>query len=229
MTRTSLILTMAIGTATFIGCASKGYVHQQTTPIVNKVNELDEMTSQNAKDIKDVDSRAQAGIQQADANAAAANQQAVQAQTQANNAVQQVGTLQTTVANLDNYHAVKETSVQFGTNKDHLTKNDRTELDQLANEAPNVKNYIFVVKGHTDSTGSKSHNNMLSIKRANTVIQYLAVEHNVPAYKLYIVGVGEKDPVDSNKTRAGRAMNRRADVTLMTNAVEGANTTASNQ
>ena len=227
MTRTPLVLTMAISTAALIGCASKGYVHQQTTPLVNKVNELDEMTSQNAKDIKDVDSRAQAGIQQADANAAAAGQQATQAQTQANSAVQQVGALQTTVANLDNYHAVSDASVEFAVNKDHLTKDAKAELDKLASDTPNVKNYIFVVKGHTDSTGPKSHNNLLSMKRANAVVQYLALQHNVPPYKLYIVGLGEHDPVDSNKTRAGRAKNRRADVSLMTN-VEGA-TTASNQ
>jgi len=218
---------MAISTAALIGCASKGYVHQQTTPLVNKVNELDEMTSQNAKDIKDVDARAQAGIQQADANAAAAGQQANQAQTQANSAVQKVDTLQTTVANLDNYRAVSEASVEFAVNKDHLTNDAKAELDKLATDAPNVKNYIFVVKGHTDSTGPKSHNNLLSMKRANAVVQYLAVQHNVPPYKLYVVGLGEHDPVDSNKTRAGRAKNRRADVSLMTNA-EGA-TTASNQ
>lgn len=228
MTRTPLVLTMTISAAALIGCASKGYVHQQTTPLVNKVNELDEMTSQNAKDIKDVDARAQSGIQQADANAAAAGQQAAQAQTQANTAVQQVDTLQTTVANIDNYHPVSETSVEFAVNKDHLSKDAKAQLDQLAGNAPNVKNYIFVVKGHTDSTGPKSHNNLLSMKRANAVVQYLAVQHNVPAYKLYIVGLGEHDPVDSNKTRAGRAKNRRADVSLMTNAVEGA-TTASNQ
>lgn|SRR5215472_9302120 len=227
MTRTPLVLTMAISTAALIGCASKGYVHQQTTPLVNKVNELDEMTSQNAKDIKDVDARAQAGIQQADANAAAAGQQANQAQTQANSAVQKVDTLQTTVANLDNYRAVSEASVEFAVNKDHLTNDAKAELDKLATDAPNVKNYIFVVKGHTDSTGPKSHNNLLSMKRANAVVQYLAVQHNVPPYKLYVVGLGEHDPVDSNKTRAGRAKNRRADVSLMTNA-EGA-TTASNQ
>jgi len=227
MTRTPLVLTMATSTAALIGCASKGYVHQQTTPLVNKVNELDEMTSQNAKDIKDVDARAQAGIQQADANAAAAGQQANQAQTQANSAVQKVDTLQTTVANLDNYRAVSEASVEFAVNKDHLTNDAKAELDKLATDAPNVKNYIFVVKGHTDSTGPKSHNNLLSMKRANAVVQYLAVQHNVPPYKLYVVGLGEHDPVDSNKTRAGRAKNRRADVSLMTNA-EGA-TTASNQ
>jgi len=218
---------MAISTAALIGCASKGYVHQQTTPLVNKVNQLDEMTSQNSKDIKDVDARAQAGIQQADANAAAAGQQANQAQTQANSAVQKVDTLQTTVANLDNYHAVSEASVEFAVNKDHLTNDAKVELDKLATDAPNLKNYIYVVKGHTDSTGPKSHNNLLSMKRANAVVQYLAVQHNVPPYKLYVVGLGEHDPVDSNKTRAGRAKNRRADVSLMTNA-EGA-TTASNQ
>src|SRR4029077_15188193 len=100
-----------------VGCASKNYVRQETTPLINKTNELDDLTAKNTKDIKDVDARAQAGIQQVQAKAAevdqkaqAAGQQADQAQTQANNAVQRVDVLQTTVANLDNYRVVTETS-----------------------------------------------------------------------------------------------------------------------
>src|SRR5262252_2401674 len=78
-----------------VGCASKNYVKEQTTPLINKVNELDDLTAQNTKEIKAVDQRAQAGIQQADATATAADQKAqaasqtaTQAQTQANAATQ---------------------------------------------------------------------------------------------------------------------------------------------
>ncbi len=46
-----------------IGCTTKNYVRQQTTPLINKTNELDDLTAKNSKDIKDVDQRAQAGIQ----------------------------------------------------------------------------------------------------------------------------------------------------------------------
>jgi outer membrane protein OmpA-like peptidoglycan-associated protein len=224
MDRISLSVALAITMAATVGCASKNYVRQQTTPLINKTNELDDMTAKNSRDIKDVDSRAQAGIQQVNAKTAevdqkaqAAGQQADQAQTSANNAVHRVDTLQSAVANLDNYRVVTETSVHFGFNKDGLTKDAKTALDQLANDVPNTKGYIVTVEGGTDSVGNSDYNYQLSERRANAVIQYLAAQHNVPAYKIYLIGLGKDKPVDSNKTREGRAKNRRVDVRLMTN------------
>jgi len=224
MNRSSLTVLLAVSMAATIGCASKNYVRQQTTPLINKTNELDDMTAKNSKDIKDVDARAQAGIQQVQAKAAevdqkaqAAGQQANQAQTLANNAVQRVDTLQTTVANLDNYHVVTEAAVLFGFNKDNLTKDAKASLDQLATNVAGTKGYIITVEGSTDSTGDAEYNYALSQRRADAVIQYLASEHDVPAYKIYLIGLGKDKPVESNKTREGRAKNRRVDVRLMTN------------
>src|SRR5262250_1617838 len=129
MNRTPLIGLLAMSMLVSVGCATKNYTRQQTTPLINKTNELDDLTAKNSKDIKDVDARAQAGIQQVQAKAAevdqkaqAAGAQATEAQTLADNAVHRVDSLQNTVANLDNYRVVSETSVQFGFNKDNLTK-----------------------------------------------------------------------------------------------------------
>jgi OOP family OmpA-OmpF porin len=69
----------------------------------------------------------------------------------------------------------------------------------------------------TDSVGSAEYNYDLSQRRADAVIQYLASKHNVPAHKIYLIGLGKDKPVDSNKTSTGRAANRRVDVRLMTN------------
>src|SRR5919198_5238462 len=128
MTRTSLILLLALTMAATVGCASKNYVKQQTTPLINKTNELDDLTAQNTKAIKDVDARAQQGIQQvtqaaaaADQKAQAAGQQAAQAQQSADNAVHRVDVLSNAVANLDNFRVVSETAVHFGFDKDFLT------------------------------------------------------------------------------------------------------------
>lgn len=207
-----------------VGCASKNYVRQETTPLINKTNELDDLTAKNTRDIKDVDARSQTGIQQVQAKAAevdqkalAAGKQADEAQTLANNAVHRVDTLQNTVANLDNYHVVAETSVHFGFDKDTLTKKATEALDQLANDIPNTKGYILAVEGGADSVGSQDYNYGLSQRRADAVIQYLASQHNVPAHKIYLIGLGKDKPVDSNRTREGRAKNRRVDVRLMTN------------
>jgi len=219
-----LTLTLALAVAGSIGCTTKNYVRQQTTPLINKTNELDDMTAQNTKAIKDVDQRAQSGIQnaqskanQADQNALAARDNADKAQMAANNASQRVDTLTNTVVNLDNYRSVAETSVHFGFNKDNLTKQAKEAIDELASSANSTKGYIITVEGGTDSVGSSDYNYGLSQRRADAVIQYLASEKNIPAYKIYLIGLGKDKPVDSNKTSAGRAKNRRVDIRLMTN------------
>jgi OOP family OmpA-OmpF porin len=229
MNRISLTLLLAVSTAFSVGCASKNYVRQQTTPLINKTNELDDLTAKNTNAIKDVDARAQAGIQAVQAKAAevdqkaqAAGQQADQAQSLADNAVHRVDSLQNTVANLDNYHVVTEAAVHFGFNKDNLTKKAKEALDQLATDINSAKGYIITVEGGTDSVGSSEYNYDLSNRRADAVIQYLAAQHSVPAHKIYLIGLGKDKPVDSNKTRAGRAANRRVDVRLMSNTTGAA-------
>ena len=224
MKRISLTLMLAVAVAASIGCTTKNYVRQQTTPLINKTNELDDLTARNSKDIKDVDQRAQAGIQavqaranEVDQKALAAGSNADKAQMAANTAAQRVDTLTNTVINLDNYRPVAETSVHFGFNKDNLTKDAKEAIDQLAASVATTKGYIITVEGATDSVGSADYNYDLSQRRANAVIQYLAADKEVPAYKIYLIGLGKDKPIESNKTADGRAKNRRVDIRLMTN------------
>jgi outer membrane protein OmpA-like peptidoglycan-associated protein len=228
MNRASLVIALAASMAATVGCASKNYVKQQTTPLINKTNELDDLTAQNSKAIKDVDTRAQQGIQQvnqaaaaADQKAQAAGQQAAQAQQSADNAVHRVDVLSNAVANLDNYRVVTEASVHFGFDRDFLTKQAKEDLDKLATTVPNTKGYIITVEGGTDSVGPADYNYGLSERRANSVIQYLGSKYNIPAHKIYVIGLGKDKPVEDNKTRDGRAANRRVDIRLMTNTAEG--------
>jgi len=213
-----------------LGCSTKNYVRQQTTPLINKTNELDDLTAKNSRDIKDVDQRAQAGIQAVQARAAEVDQKALaagseadKAQLSANSATQRVNVLTNAVVNLDNYRPVVETAVHFGFDKDNLTKEAKEAIDQLAASVASTKGYIITVEGGTDSVGSSEYNYDLSQRRANAVIQYLAAEKSVPGYKIYLIGLGKDKPVESNKTRDGRAKNRRVDIHLMTNT--GAGTT----
>src|SRR6266852_2995862 len=224
MNRASLVIMLAASMVATVGCASKNYVRQQTTPIINKTNELDDLTAQNTKSIKDVDARAQAGIQDvntraaaADTKAQAAGQQAAQAQTSADNAVHRVDVLTDAVANLDTFKTVSETAVHFGFDKDFLTKQAKEELDKLAETVPNTKGYIITVEGGTDAVGPADYNYGLSERRASAVIQYLGSKYDIPAHKIYVIGLGKDKPVDDNKTRDGRAANRRVNVRLMTN------------
>jgi len=226
MNRTSLVILLAASMVATVGCSSKNYVKSQTTPLINKTNELDDLTAKNTKDIKDVDARVQSGLAAVNAKtddveqkAQAAGQNAAQAQQMADAANGRVGVLTNTVANLDNYHPVAETSVKFGFNKDNLTPKSKEALDTLAGSIASTKGYIIALEGGTDSVGSADYNYDLSQRRANSVIQYLASKYNVPAHKIYVIGLGKDKPVETNKTTAGRADNRRVDVRLMTNTV----------
>src|SRR4029079_3993216 len=114
---------IAASTLLATGCATKNYVRKETAPIVNRVNELDDLTRQHTRDIRDVDSRATAGIQGAQAKADAADQKALvagqtadEANVLATQGATRVDSLHNTVANLDNYKPVVETSVHFGFN-----------------------------------------------------------------------------------------------------------------
>ena len=227
MIRTPLALALVASLGLSVGCTSKKYVRQQTTPIIEKTNELDDLTAKNTNEIKDVDKRAQSGINDvtqraaaADQKAQAAGQQADQAQQLATQASNGVNTLQTTVANLDSYKAKIETTVHFGFNQDVLTKKAKAALDQLVSELPNTKHYIVTVEGGADAIGNKTYNYDLSERRADAVIQYLASQGNIPAHKIYLIGLGKDKPVADNKTSAGRAQNRRVDVKLMVNSLE---------
>lgn len=228
MNRSLIALAAAATMMLSAGCATKKYVRQQTAPIINQTNELDDLTAKNSRDIRDVDSRAQKGISDvttaanaADQKAVAAGQAADQANQLASTAATRVESLTNQVANLDNYRPVAESSVHFAFNSDVLSAKAKKALDELAANIPNTKGYMVVVEGGTDSVGNAQYNYELSERRADNVIQYLATKYDVPAHKIYVIGLGKDKTVASNSSSAGRAKNRRVDVRLMTNVQEG--------
>ena len=206
------------------GCTTKNYVRSQTEPIVQHTNELDDATARNNRNIHDVDQRAQAGIQQAQTSAnnasqqaQTANQAANQAQTSAQDAIHQADSLSSVVSNLDSYKQVADVSVNFAFDRADLSRKDRAALDDFAAQLSNTKGYILQITGGTDSTGSAAYNYDLSQRRARSVVQYLASQHNVPAHKFYLIGIGKDREVASNATAAGRAKNRRVEIQLLSN------------
>ena len=229
MKRMWLVLTgtLMLSVIFSLGCSTKNYVRNQTTPLIDKTNELDDLTAKNTKDIRDTDARAQKGIQDVQAKAADADQKALtagktadDAQGLATTASNRVTSLANTVANLDNYRPVVESTVHFGFDKANLTRKAKDALDELGQDIPNAKHYIVVVDGNTDSTGPADYNYQLSQRRASAVIQYLAQKYDVPAHKIYVIGLGKDKPAASNASSSGRAQNRRVDVRLMTNTNE---------
>ena len=222
--KSSLLVLLAGASMLFSsGCTTKNYVRQQTQPIVDKTNDLDARTATNSRNVRDVDTRAQQGIQGVNDKATTANQKALdargradQAQTLASQVNTRADALTNQVANLDNYHPVVETAVHFAFNKAELTVKAKAALDELLIQVPNTKGYLMVVEGGTDSVGSASYNYKLSERRADSVVQYLS-EKNIPAHKIYLIGLGKDKSVAANNTADGRAQNRRVEVSLMTN------------
>lgn len=229
MNRTLIALVAGASFMFSVGCSTKNYVRKEVSPVIDKTNELDELTARTSREVKDVDTRAQQGIQgvntkasEADQKALAAGRQADEAAQVAGRAVTGVNALTQAVANLDNYRPVTEVAVHFGFDQADLTKKAKQALDELAKDVPNTKQYIVEVVGGADSTGSSEYNYGLSQRRASAVIQYLAQKHDLPAHKIYVVGLGKDKPVASNGSKSGRAKNRRVDVRLMTSAVSDA-------
>jgi OOP family OmpA-OmpF porin len=216
---------LAIALAGLSGCATKNYVRNQTAPLIDQTNQLNDKTAANNRAIHDTDDRATAGITKAQGaadsatqNAQGAQKAAGDAENAANDAVHRADSLASVVAGLDNYQAVGNVSVTFGFDKSVLTKDDKDQLDTFATSSlTNAKSYIVEVTGGTDSTGNADYNYALSQRRADAVVQYLASKYSIPAHRFYLIGIGKDKEVADNSTREGRAKNRRVDIRLLSN------------
>ncbi|MGB3276986.1 MAG: OmpA family protein [Castellaniella sp.] len=102
----------------------------------------------------------------------------------------------------------------FDFDKATLKPEGKQVLDQVAQQAGSVNLETVIATGHTDSIGTEAYNQKLSERRANTVKQYL-ISKGVPADRIYAEGKGELQPVASNKTREGRAQNRRVEIEIV--------------
>jgi OOP family OmpA-OmpF porin len=115
--------------------------------------------------------------------------------------------------------------VHFKFNKYDLTPEAKESLDQLASQIKDRDNFILEIQGFADWIGSDAYNNQLTEKRADSVRRYLAEQHNIPLFRMHLLGFGELRPVADNKTRAGRAENRRVEIRLLTRNIGGVRTT----
>jgi len=171
--------------------ARKKWVKRQIDPVKDRVNELDQVQAKNANDIRDVDSRATAGINKANASAQLADQHAQDASDRANaangvatTASNRTDALHGTVSNLDQYSSVSSTSLPFLAGHTALTKKSKTELDAVAEKLASQKGYIIEVQGYSRSGVANSQ------AMADSVVRYLVTEHQVPIYRIYRTGLG---------------------------------------
>jgi OmpA-OmpF porin, OOP family len=214
-----------LGTA---GCATKKYVQQSIEPLQVGLKNVNQKTADNSDQIRSVDRRAETGIadaqnaaSQANTSAMTASQRAQAAREVAEQGVTAANKAQTTADNMDNYVPSQHASVLFGLNKSTLTTEDKQSLDQLIQSVKALKHYAIQVQGFTDATGAAQYNLQLSQKRANAVVRYLSLEGRIPLVKISRLGYGKSWPAAPNSTRAGRAKNRRVDVTILVPQIPG--------
>jgi outer membrane protein OmpA-like peptidoglycan-associated protein len=219
--------------------ARKKYVQRQTQPIRDRVNELDELTANNTKMIKDVDARAQQGIQLASAKATEADQHAIDAGNKAQ-AAQQTATQANTrltnveqvVGNIDQYKATTQTEIRFRPGQSVLSQNAKTALDDMATPLKNQRGYIIEVQGFSSGHGQAAI--ATSQKMADSVVRYLVLNHDVPVYRIYVVGMGNA-PVPSasadDQAKTKRTSGGRVEISLLKNDLEqlSANSTTPDQ
>jgi outer membrane protein OmpA-like peptidoglycan-associated protein len=175
--------------------ARKKWVKKQTDPINDRLTELDGVNAKNASDIKDVDSRAQAGIQKAQSAADAANQTATAAGSQAQNASTtaqgasgHVDQLNTTVKGIDQYHQTTEADVKFRGGSPILSAAAKQQLDDMATSLTGKQGYILEVEGHSPLGGSAGIQS--SERLAEAVKRYLVTTHEIPVYRMHAVALG---------------------------------------
>jgi outer membrane protein OmpA-like peptidoglycan-associated protein len=206
--------------------ARKKWVQKRLDPINDRLTELDQVNAKNARDIKDVDARAQAGIQQAQASADKANQTAMaagtEAQTASNTAQQASGhvdQINTTVNGIDQYRSITDLDVSFRPGTSVLTADSRQKLDELASGLTGHNGYILEMEAHSPASGSVGIQS--SERLADAVKRYLVTEHQIPVYRLHAVALGnaqESTPGDDS-AKPMRIKSSSVHVRLMENSL----------
>ena len=199
------------------GCATKKYVTQSITPVNGRVDQVSQQVNQQGQKLDQTATNQQKDETELSATkerAMTADNKAGDAINRADQASQMARDLKDTVANLDDYKPVGQSTVNFKFNSDKLDNDARQQLDQMAAGQNQYKRFFVAVEGFTDSVGNSDYNNALSRRRADAVVQYLVAQHNIPIYRIHMVGLGKDKPVDDAGTRAARAKNRRVEVTL---------------
>jgi len=207
--------------------ANKKYVQRHVAPIRDRINELDELTSENAKSIKDVDGRAQHGIQLAseksslaDQHATAAGNQAQMAQTAATQASARVSSEEQVVGNLDQYKGTGQTEIRFRAGETMLSKAAKDALDTMATPLKNERSYIIEVRGYAAGRGQGAIRN--SQKMADSVVRYLVLSQQIPVYRIYVLSMGNAPAAGEDGTMAKHTSGGRVEVSLMKNDLVGA-------
>jgi peptidoglycan-associated lipoprotein len=218
------IAALALGGST--ACATKkfvrtnvGQVNEKVDSLGRSIEETQERTRQNEGKITEVDQKAAAANQAATAAgqaAAAANTAAGAADKTATMANAKAEEVDKASKRLIFEVVLSEDQGNFKFAKTDLPADAKAKLDQMiAQIKADPKGAYFEIEGHTDNIGGKELNERLGLERAETVKRYLYEQHQIPLHKMNVISYGEEKPVAPNKTKDGRAQNRRVVIKVL--------------
>jgi peptidoglycan-associated lipoprotein len=215
------IVVMAIGGST--ACATKKFVRTSVGEVNEKVDsqgraieETQERTRKNEGRIGEVDSKASAAGQAAQAAndaAMAANTNATNVGTEANGKFDAIDKASKRLV----YEVVlSEDQGNFKFGKVNLPDEAKAKIDEMvAQMKQDPKNIYLEIEGHTDNVGDKAINEKIGLERADAVKRYLYEQYQIPLHKMNVISYGKDKPVAPNKTKAGRAQNRRVVIKVL--------------
>ncbi len=212
------VLALALSGTT--ACATKkfvrtnvGEVNDKVDTLTRSVEENQERTRVNEGRIGEVDQKAAA----ADQRAAAANTRADQAYTAAEAVNARAETIEKASKRLVYEVVLSEDKGNFKFGKAVMPDEAKGEIDQLVQTLKAEPNGAYIeIEGHTDSSGTQDINYRLGLERAENVKRYLYEQHQVPLHRINVISYGEDKPIAPNKTRDGRAQNRRVVIKVLT-------------
>ena len=218
------ITVLAIGGST--ACATKKFVRQNVGEVNEKVDsqgraieETQERTRKNEGRITEVDARAAAAGQSARAAndaAVAANSAAVAAAKVGTEASTKVDTIDKASKRLVYEVVLSEDQGNFKFGKTVLPDEAKQKLDEMvAQMKQDPKNIYLEIEGHTDSIGAPATNEKIGLARAEAVKRYLYEQYQIPLHKMNVISYGKDKPIAPNKTKEGRAQNRRVVIKVL--------------
>jgi peptidoglycan-associated lipoprotein len=218
------ITVLAIGGST--ACATKKFVRQNVGEVNEKVDsmgrsleETQERTRKNEGRITEVDAKAAAAGQSARAAndaAVAANSAAVAANKVGTEATTKIDTIDRASKRLVYEVVLSEDQGNFKFGKTALPDEAKQKLDEMvAQMKQDPKNIYLEIEGHTDSIGAPATNEKIGLARAESVKRYLYEQYQIPLHKMNVISYGKDKPIAPNKTKAGRAQNRRVVIKVL--------------
>ena len=204
---------MAFVLAGSTACASKKFVNTRVGEVNTKVDSLGRTVEETQERTRTNEGR----ISEVDQKAAAAGMTAAEARNAANAAGSRVEALDAASKRLVYSVTLSEDKGNFKFGRVDIPDEAKGEIDNLVNQLKANPNGAFIeIEGHTDAVGGKVYNMSLGEKRAEQVKRYLYEQHQVPLHKMNVISFGEEKPVSDNKTRDGRAQNRRVVIKVLT-------------